>query len=214
MNTAKWATKSSAEGDGGQGNLGNQQLEWNQAQNCSVANGALTMTAKPDNITSPSGTHYNWSSCLITSTPSYAFQYGYMEERAQFPASKGFWPAFWTWQAPGVNHWEETDGYEYYSDNHSRLYLTQHSGSGGGCNVSLGFDPAAGMHVYGVDIAPTGTTWYIDGVNVCHASGTHQAMTNIIDDMFVYSGNGNTSIMAPPGTVATKVIDYIRAWQR
>ena len=208
LNTAKWATKSSAEGDNGQGNLGNQQLEWNQAQNCAVAHGALTMTAKPDSITSPSGRHYDWSSCLISSSPSYAFQYGYIEERAELPAQRGFWPAFWTWQAAGVNRWVETDAYEHYSDTHTRLYLTQHAGAGGGCRISLDFDPTAGMHVYGVAIEPDGTDWYVDGVEVCHASGTSTGMTNIIDDLFVYS-----RIPPAPGTVEHKVIDYIRAWQ-
>ena len=208
LDTGKWATKSSAEGDGGQGNTGNQQLEWNQPSNCSVSGGALTMTAKPDSITSPSGHHYDWSSCLLSSTPSYAFRYGYIKERAQFPTQKGFWPAFWTWQAPSVNQWVETDAYEYYSDNHTRLYLTQHSGSGGGCNITLPFDPTTGMHVYGTDIEPTGTDWYVDGVHVCHTGSTSAGMTNIIDDMFVYS-----VIPPAPGTVAHKTIDYIRAWQ-
>jgi beta-glucanase (GH16 family) len=208
LDTAKWATKSSAEADSGQGNTGNQQLEWNQAQNCSVSGGALTLTAKPDSVTSPSGHHYDWSSCLLTSTPSYAFRYGYIEERAQFPSQKGFWPAFWTWQAPSVNQWVETDAYEYYSDNHTRLYLTQHSGSGGGCNITLPFDPSTGMHVYGTDVEPTGTDWYVDGALVCHAAATSAGNTNIIDDMFVYS-----VIPPAPGTVAHKTIDYIRAWQ-
>ena len=86
--------------------------------------------------------------------------------------------------------------YEYYSDNHTRLYLTQHSGSGGGCHYTPPFDPAAGMHVYGMDIEPTGSDWYVDGVKVCHATGTSSGMTNIIDDNFVYSGNGNSELAA------------------
>ena len=213
LDASKWATTSSAEADHGQGNPGNQQLEWDQAQNCSVGNGVLSITAKPDNITSPSGQHYNWSSCLITSTPSYAFRYGYIEERAQFPANKGFWPAFWTWQAPG-GPYIESDVYEYYSDNHTRLYLTQHSGSGGGCNITLPFDPSAGMHVYGMAILPTGSDWYVDGVKVCHAAGTSTGMTNIIDDNFVYSGNGNRGLQPASGSIGVKTIDYIRAWQQ
>ena len=208
VDTSKWAFTSSAEADNGQGNKGNQQLEWNQAANCSVGNGALTITAKPDSITSPSGVHYDWSSCLITSSPSYAFQYGYIEERAKFPAQAGFWPGFWTWQVPGLNQWVETDAYEYYSDNPSRLYLTQHSGSGGQCVVNPGFDPSGGFHTYGVDVEPTGTTWYLDGKAVCSVAGTAGGMSNIITNMFVYS-----QLPPAPGTVAQKQVDYIRAWQ-
>lgn len=209
LDMSKWATKSSAESDNGQGNKGNQQLEWNQASNCSVSGGLLTITAKPDSITSPSGQHYDWSSCLITSSPLYAFRYGYIEERAKFPAQTGFWPGFWTWQAPGVNQWIETDAYEYYSDNRTRLYQTQHSGTGGGCTPTLPFDPSAGFHTYGVAIESTGTTWYVDGQRTCKVSATSSGMTNILSNMFVYS-----QIPPAAGTVATKQVDYIRAWQR
>ena len=209
----KWADRSSAEADNGHGNKGNQQLEWNHGRNCSVANGQLTITAKPDDITSPSGTHYDWSSCLLSSSPSYAFRYGYMEIRAKLPAPRGFWPAFWTWQAAGNNRWTETDVYEFYSDNHNRLYLSQHSGAGGGCTLTrpggFDFDPSAGFHVYGADIKPDGTDFYIDGRKVCTARGTSTGMTNIIVDMFVYS-----RIPPAPGTVARKQVDYVRAWQR
>jgi hypothetical protein len=204
----KWSETSSAEADGGHGNKGNQQLEWNQAANCSTTDGVLSLTAKPANITSPSGTHYDWSSCLLSSSPSYAFQYGYIEVRAQLPGVKGFWPAFWTWQAAGNNQWTETDVFEFYSDNHSRLYLTQHSGAGGGTVYGPSFDPTTGFHTYGADIQPNGTRYYVDGNLVFTAPGTSTGMTNIILDNFVYAG-------IPPvaGTTGTMQVDYVRAWQ-
>jgi Glycosyl hydrolases family 16 len=205
---SKWADSSSAEGDNGHGNMGNQQLEWNHSANCSTSNGILTMMAKPDSITSPSGQHYNWSSCLLSSSPSYAFRYGYMEIRAQLPGPKGFWPAFWTWQAAGNNQWTETDVYEFYSDNHSRLYLTQHSGAGGGTVYGPPFDPTTGFHTYGADIEPDGTHFYVDGRLVYTAAGTSTGMTNIILDNFVYS-----VIPPAPGTSAAMQVDYVRAWQ-
>jgi beta-glucanase (GH16 family) len=207
----KWADHSSAEADAGHGNKGNQQLEWNQGSNCGVANGLLTITAKPDNITSASGVHYDWSSCLLTTSPSYAFRFGYMETRAKFPAAKGFWPAFWTWQAASNNQWTETDAYEYFSDNPTRLYLTQHSGTSGSCPLSgLAFNPTQAFHTYGVDVKSIGgTDFYIDGRQVCHTSGTSTGLTNIILDMFVYE-----KIPPTPGTIATKQVDYVRAWQR
>ncbi len=214
LDTTKWATTSIAESDGHQGNPGNQQLEWNQAQNCTVGSGALTMTAKPDNITSPSGKHYNWSSCLITSAPRYAFQYGYIEERAKFPAQKGFWPGFWTFgvppNSPGA---QETDVYEWFSDNHSRLYLDAKTAGGTGCIITLSFDPSVAMHTYGANIQATGTTWYVDGVQVCTSPGHATGPANIISNMFVYSGNGKLSLQPAPGSVEHKTIDYIRAWQ-
>ena len=206
---SKWADSSSAEADSGHGNLGNQQLEWNHKANCSTADGVVSLTAKPADITSPSGRHYNWSSCLLSSSPSYAFRYGYIEIRAQLPGPKGFWPAFWTWQAAGNNQWTETDVFEFYSDNHSRLYLTQHSGAGGHLTYVAPFDPTTGFHTYGADIAPDGTRFYIDGKLVYTAPGTSTGLTNIIIDNFVYS-----RIPPAPGTTGVMKVDYVRAWQR
>jgi beta-glucanase (GH16 family) len=205
---SKWSDSSSAEADNGHGNMGNQQLEWNHKANCSTTDGVLSLTAKPDSITSPSGQHYAWSSCLLSSSPSYAFRYGYIEIRAQLPGPTGFWPAFWTWQAAGNNQWTETDVFEFYSDNHSRLYLTQHSGAGGHLTYNTPFDPTTGFHTYGADIAPDGTRFYVDGKLVYTAPGTSTGMTNIIVDNFVYS-------RIPPAAGATGVmkVDYVRAWQ-
>jgi beta-glucanase (GH16 family) len=203
-----WADRSSAEPDEGRGNLGNQQLEWNQAQNCSVGAGELVMTARREPVTSRSGNRYAWTSCLITSTPSYTFQYGYLEERSILPAPRGFWPAFWTWQARVVERHTETDVYEFFSDNHRRMYGMQFSGAQGQCRWQPPFDPTEDWHTYGAAIEPSGTTWYADGVEVCRVDATSDGPTNIISNLAVYS-------VIPPEdstTSATKRVDYIRAW--
>jgi beta-glucanase (GH16 family) len=218
---SKWQYRSTAESDWsttpfGTGNPGNQQLEFDQPANCSVANGQLTMLAKPDNITSQSGTHYNWSSCLLvsTGTAGYSYQWGYIEVRAQLPAPKGFWPAFWTWQTTGRSTWDETDVFEFYSDNHGRLYHNKHP-NGGSCTTLLNngvapdFDPSTGMHIYGAESHAGGTTFYVDGVAVCTVTGTHTGSVNIVLDNFVYAG-----IPPAPGTQGVLQVDYVRAWQR
>jgi beta-glucanase (GH16 family) len=209
LDLTRWADHSTAESDGGHGNLGNQQLEWNQAANCPVQGGALVMTAKREPVTSPSGAQYGWTSCLITTARSYQFQYGYLEERAILPAARGFWPAFWTWQARGVDQHTETDVYEFYSDNHQRLYVTQYSQAGGRCDWQPPFDPTADWHTYGVAIQESGTTWFVDGKQICHSDATADAPTSIISNLAVYS-------KLPPDdttTTATKRVDYIRAWK-
>jgi beta-glucanase (GH16 family) len=208
LDTSRWTDHSSAEPDQGRGNPDNQQLEWNQAANCQVTNNELVMTAKREPFTSGSGTRYDWTSCLISSTPSYQFQYGYIEERSILPAERGFWPAFWTWQAKGVERHTETDVYEFYSDNHQRLYTTQYSGAQGRCDWRPSFDPTQGWHTYGVAIEPSGTTWYADGVEVCRTEATSDGLTAIISNLAVYA-------KIPPDastTTATKRVDYIRAW--
>jgi beta-glucanase (GH16 family) len=209
LDASRWADSSSAEPDEGRGNLDNQQLEWNQAANCQFSEGALLMTAKREKVTSPSGNRYDWTSCLITTARSYNFQYGYLEERSILPADRGFWPAFWTWQARGVDQHTETDVYEYYSDNRQRLYATQYSGGQGRCDWHPSFDPTQDWHTYGVAIQPSGTTWYADGAQVCHTGATSDAQTSIITNLAVYS-------KIPPDaatTAATKRVDYVRAWR-
>lgn len=199
----------------GTGNKGNQQLEFDRGSNCSVSSGQLDITSGPTSITSQSGTHYDWASCMITS--NYALQYGFIETRMKLPSATGFWPAFWTWQAPGVNIWNETDVFEFYSDNHARLYHSQHADGGSGCTTNTlsppgglsSFDPSAGYHVYGADINATNTKFYIDGVLVCTASGTSNALSQILVDNFVYS-----QIPPSSGTTEHLLVDYVRAWTK
>jgi len=220
VDTSKWDFRSTAEADWstnplGTGNLGNQQLEFDQPANCTVSGGLLKILAKPDSITSSSGKHYNWSSCMLNTSNSYAYRYGYIEMRAQLPALKGFWPALWTWAATGQNLSAngEIDAFEYYSDNHNRLYLTPHTGPGG-CVIDPSFDPATGMHTYGLETTSTGTKWWIDGINVCSASAVENGNVNILVDNFVYSGNGDSNLQPAAGTTGTMAVDWVRAWQR
>jgi beta-glucanase (GH16 family) len=210
LDHSRWADVSSAEADDGHGNKDNEQLEWNRAANCAVSEGQLVMTARREPFRSPSGTAYGWTSCLLSSEPSFAFQYGYVEERAVLPAPKGFWPAFWTWQAPGVETHVETDVYEFYSSEPDELQLTQHSGRRSGCTWRPTFDPTTGWHTYGASIEPSGTRWYVDGAEVCRAPVTSNGQTNIVSNLAVHAPD-------PPAgdvTSAVKRVDYIRAWQR
>jgi beta-glucanase (GH16 family) len=211
LDTSKWADTSSAEADGGHGNKDNGQLEWNQAANCTVSGGELVMTARRQASTGPSGARYDWTSCLLTSTPSFAFRYGFVEERAVLPAQRGFWPAFWTWQAPGVDAAPaETDVYEYSSANRYELDLTQRADEAGTCRWHPRFDPAAGWHTYGAAIEPSGTVWYVDGTEVCRTGATPAAMTNLISNLAVDAADPPDAAV----TAAVKRVDYVRAWRR
>lgn len=210
LDRTKWTDKSSAASDDGHGNHGNKQLEWNQAANCKVSGGELTMTARRERIMSGSGAQYDWTSCLLSSGPSFSFRYGYVEERAIVPSAVGFWPAFWTWQASGINRQIETDIYEIYTSDAPDLHLTQHSGDKGHCRWRAPFDPSADWHTYGAAIESTGTTWYVDGVKVCHTIETSDGDTNIISNLAVSAAN-------PPAygiVIGVKRVDYVRAWQR
>lgn len=219
LDRAKWNTSGSFLGFCGgrcqrrpDGSYQNGELEYmTDGNNLTFAGGAMTVTAKRE--TAPNGGA--WTSGQVVSKQ--AFTYGYFETRATFPALKGFQPAFWTWAIQGnnaLNH-DETDGYEFYSDNHGRIYLTSHAGSGGGCQgLALSFDPTTAMHVYGVNIQPDGTSWYIDGKPVCVTGGHPTAGgVNLIDYLAVL--NSSRAPVADPSTMSeTHAVDYIRAWLR
>lgn len=129
-----------------------------------------------------------------------------MEERTKLPAKTGFWPGFWTWNGPE----QEIDVYEYYSDNHTKLYMTSHAGGGGGCNWTPTFDPSADYHVYAADIEQGGVTFYVDGKQVCNANGTLSQAASILVDLFVYE-----KIPPQADTVSdTKLVDYVRVWKK
>lgn len=216
LDTSKWTINSSSQscnGTDASGNQGNnQQLELNRKANLSFANGVMTITAKREEIASPCGGYtYAWTSGLITTGDKFTFQTGWIEERVKFPANKGFWPAFWTWQAPGVNSWDETDVYEYYSDNKTRIYSTKHP-TGGGIITILNdgkapdFDPSADFHVYGADIKTTSVDFYIDGIKVGSTTAGAAVRTSLISNLAVYS-------VIPPDTLsAQKQVDYIKVW--
>jgi beta-glucanase (GH16 family) len=209
VNSSTWEFTSEAEADDGHGNPTNFQLEWDQQQNCTVAGGILTITAERADYTAASGHTYGWTSCLLSSKPSFAFHYGFMQIRAQLPYAAGFWPGFWTWQTSGPDN--ETDAMEYYSNDRYHVSLFQHSDGRGGCAYAvLPFNATSGFHTYGADVEPSGTTWYLDGQKMCETSATSTGMTNVMLSMFVYS-------KSPPlsGTQsATEQIDYVRVWAK
>jgi parallel beta-helix repeat protein len=211
LDRTKWNTWGTWERDnGGRSNIGNGELDYNtDGANFSFGGGALTIQARRE----PAPNGMAWTSGQIGSAQ--AFTYGYVETRAKFASPKGFLNALWTWGAPGTNaSGQETDAYEFYSDNHLPVYLTARTPGGGGCQgLRLGFDPTVAMHVYGSDIEPTGTDWYIDGVKVCHADSAPTQPWNVVDYMTV-----NATTRAPIADVLTThaeyVIDYIRVWHR
>lgn len=209
LNRALWNTSGSWECcNGGRSNPGNGELDYKtDGQNFTIANGTLTIQARRESFNGSA-----WTSGQLGSTK--AFNYAYIENRVKMASPKGFLNALWTWGAPGTNApQQETDVFEFYSDNHSQLAVTSHASGGGGCGfIQLGFDPTLAFHTYGADIQPSGTDWYIDGVKRCHAAGHPTQPWNIVDYMTV-NASSRAPVADPSTTHAEYTIDYERAWQ-
>jgi beta-glucanase (GH16 family) len=107
----------------------NQELQWYQAKNASVAGGLLVIEARREQMTNPnySASGADWkmqrqyaqyTSSSMTTSGLHTFLYGRFEMRARINTDKGMWPAFWTVGASG--EWPsggEIDIMEYYNGN-------------------------------------------------------------------------------------------------
>jgi len=132
------------------------------------ADGVLTITAEP----TPAGIYSNglpYVSGEITTAQHYYQQYGYFELRAQLPAGKGLWPAFW--MLPSNGSWPpEYDIFEVLGHDTDSIYQTSHwKGSAGdhrsaGANYAAQVDSATGFHTYGFEWDAKEVKWYVDGV--------------------------------------------------
>lgn len=157
VNTNNWSFET------GGGGWGNNEKEFYQAENATVANGNLVITAKKQSV---GGLPYT-SARMITKGKR-EFTYGRFEARIKLPQGQGQWPAFWMLGANiSTVPWPkcgEIDIMENTNTSNSVLG-TMHWFSNaytyyGGNTTTTPQD----YHVYRVDWTPTAITWFVDGV--------------------------------------------------
>ncbi len=164
---------------------GNQEEQYytDSAENTSVGDGVLTITAKKDS--SHEGSNYT-SARLRTVTEDItdgkadkgtalqAKAYGKIEAKMKMPAGKGIWPAFWmlpydseygTWATSG-----EIDIMEARGRLPGQVCGTIHYGGVWPNNKYTGKDyffedngTFEDYHIYGIEWDPTEIRWYVDG---------------------------------------------------
>lgn len=106
----------------------NEEHQWYQSDNASMANGSLRLTGRRETFKNPNyeagssdwkknREYVNYTSASIHTRGKKSFRYGRFEIRAKIPAVTGAWPAIWTlgdwgeWPTNG-----EIDIMEYYGD--------------------------------------------------------------------------------------------------
>lgn len=225
VNPTKWEFQT---GDGSQYGIpgwGNNELQWYQANNATVANGMLTIQARQE---SAGGKSY--TSARLRSRGRGDFLYGRFEMRARLPVGQGMWPAFWmlatdpsiygVWAASGeIDIMESIGG--------SQVYGTIHYGDTAPANVFSGTSTfvagaTAGFHVYAVEWEPTEIRWYVDGqlystkTSWFSTGGPYPAPFNVDFHLLLnlavggnFPGNPNGSTVFPQDYV----IDYVRVYQ-
>ncbi len=86
LNTADWSFELGNGIDG----WGNAELQYYRAENTSVKDGYLTITAKKEALGG-----YQYTSSRIKTQYKKAFKYGRIDIRAKLPKGQGIWPALW-----------------------------------------------------------------------------------------------------------------------
>ncbi|MEM6782405.1 MAG: family 16 glycosylhydrolase [Bacteroidota bacterium] len=156
----------------GGGGWGNQELQFYteaDLDNASVADGALTITARLESL---GGRRY--TSARLLSRGLGEWTYGRFEARAKLPAGRGTWPAIWMLYAQGTyggGGWPdngEIDIMEHVGWDPSVVHATIHNEAyngligtqRGASTVVEDFDTA--FHVYAVEWTPSQIRGYVD----------------------------------------------------
>lgn len=177
------------------------------------------------------------SGMLTTSRPRaddgspylYKFTYGYVESRLKFPATQGFFTAFWMLPAdPSFNYRSEIDILELLGNDPKTMFMTYHyanrtdshnvnkgTGNNGACPVK---DYSKDFVTVGMDWQPNRIAWYIDGVKCSEFTNASQIengpMQIIIDLMVDHQWQRDWGVALQDQTLTRQLeLDYLRVYQ-
>ncbi|WP_433609040.1 glycoside hydrolase family 16 protein [Dactylosporangium sp. CA-139114] len=160
----------------------------------------------------------------------YSFTFGYVESRFKFPATQGFFTAFWMLPAdPSYNYKTELDILEEMGDDPSTMYMTYHwddrkesmhvntgKKNNGKCAAK---DYSKDFVRMGVDWEPDHISWYIDGVECARFTnapaiekGPMQLLMHMMVDNDWQRGWGVG--LTDPSLTRQLEVDYIRVYQQ
>ncbi len=193
----------------------NHEVEWYaDVGPFRVAGGILEIAATPEPGLSRGLTH---RSGLIMSQTLFHQRYGYFEIRAQLPAGKGLWPAFWLLPSDGT--WPpEIDAMEMLGHAPAAYFVAVHARPPGPAVDSVTAVPSpdltAGFHVFGVAWRPNVIRFFLDGALV-HEEATPSDMHRpmyLLANLAVGGVNSWPGAAAPDQTGVYRIA-WIRAWQ-
>ena len=170
LNTENWNIQS---GDGTEFGLtawGNNEEEWYQAENITVADGNLVITAKEE-----ASNGYPYTSGRMRSDNKVDIKYGRIEARVKTPVGQGLWSAFWMLptdsQYGGWASGGEIDIMEAVSPGETDdiTYGTLHYGMPWPLNTSAGGNadrsPIDDFHTYAIEWEQDEIRWFIDDIH-------------------------------------------------
>ena len=170
LNSENWEPQIGDGSDYGLDRWGNGEQQWYLAENATVADGLLTITARSEEVVSG----FPYTSARIRSANKFDFKYGRVEVRAKAALGGGLWSAVWmlptdspygTWAGSG-----EFDIMEVVNAGtaRERVFLTAHHGFEWPLNQQAGMDvevegPGDEFHTYAIEWSDNLIHWFIDG---------------------------------------------------
>ncbi|MFG2043172.1 family 16 glycosylhydrolase [Dactylosporangium sp. NPDC048998] len=221
----------------------NEGREHYQPSQVVVSNGTAKLIAAPLSPAFSSSACQNGSctykaGLLSTARPTasngskylYSFTYGYVESRFKFPATRGFFTAFWMLPTdPTYNYRTEIDILEELGNDPTTMFMTYHynnrdtSFSGNSGQYNNGHcavkDYSKDFVRMGLDWEPDHIAWYINGVECArftNASVIEKGPMQLILHMMVdnnWQRRWNVGL-TDPTLVRQLEVDYIRVYQQ
>jgi beta-glucanase (GH16 family) len=214
LNTSVWAACYPWGSAAGCTNFGNKnEYEWYLPSQDQVYGNALHLIAQriPTPGLASDGTpkEYSFRSGIVTTFPSYRFQYGYVQVVARIPYAEGLWPALWL--AAANQQWPpEIDILEHYgvqADYSQHLHPVDspvQASAESSPNLSVGW------HVFGLYWSQYRIIWFVDGHPVMSATqAIPQQPMYFIANLAVYQQDSQGW---PPGSDGL-VIQSVKVWQ-
>ena len=207
---------------------GNNEQQYYQAENASVADGFLTITAREESV----GTT-DYTSARLRTMGRGEWTYGRIEMRAKMPIGQGLWPAFWMlpsdlryggWAASG-----EIDIMEYLGSEPRTVHGTIHYGarwpnnafSQNSWDLPIG-TLHDGFHVYAIEWERGEIRWYIDDVHYgtrtewFSTDGPFPAPFDVDFHLLLNLAVGGNWPGSPDSTTEFPqelIVDYVRVYQ-
>jgi len=179
---------------------GNNEQQWYLAENATVSDGTLKITAKSEEV-QPG---FPYTSARLRTAGKFDFKYGRVEVRGKAAAGQGLWSAVWmlptespygTWASSG-----EVDIMEVVNagTESERVFTTVHHGFPWPLNQLSGLDvPVDGaaddFHTYALEWEEDELRWFIDGVHVKTVGAEHYYSYYYKDTMTGYESGPATA---------------------
>lgn len=170
LDLSKWEPQIGDGCDIGLCGWGNNELQYYKAENATVSNGTLKITAKEERVKNK-----QYTSARLRTLNQGDFYFGRMEARIKLTEGQGIWPAFWMLPTDEVyGGWPqsgEIDIMENVGHEPARVHGTIHYGQPYPDNSSTGahYDLPSGkfsdgFHTFAIEKEQGVIRWYVDDV--------------------------------------------------